>query len=95
MSLRLSDMNADGAEDLLISDRRGMTRGVKWLEIPPNPVTEKWPIHNIGGSENEVMFLDIADVDGDRQHEVVVATHQSKMLVLSQEFLNGRPTESW
>lgn len=95
MSLRLSDMNADGAEDLLISDRRGMTRGVKWLEIPPNPVTEKWPIHNIGGSENEVMFLDIADVDGDRQHEVVVATHQSKMLVLSQEFLNGKPTESW
>ena len=95
MSLRLADMNADGQHDLLLSDRRGMTRGVKWLEVPSNPVADKWPVHNIGGRENEVMFLDIADLDGDRQSEVVVATHQSKMLVLSQELLNGKTTNRW
>lgn len=95
MSLRLVDMNADHKLDLLLSDRRGLARGVKWLEIPKKPVSDAWPEHRIGGAGNEVMFLDIDDLDGDREHEVIVATHQTKMLVFSQRFLNGKPTDKW
>ena len=32
MSLRAIDMDADGDADVLYSDRKQMTRGVKWLE---------------------------------------------------------------
>lgn len=95
MSLRLVDMNADRKLDLLLSDRKGMARGVKWLEIPKNPVSDAWQEQRIGGSENEVMFLDIDDLDGDHEHEVIVATQQAKMLVFSQKSLNGKPSGQW
>jgi hypothetical protein len=53
MSLIARDMNHDGLTDVLVSDRRGPTRGIFWLRAPT------WERVEIGAPGEEVMFLDI------------------------------------
>lgn len=56
MSLRKLDVDGDGDEDIIYSDRKGAFRGVGWLE---NHGNRNWSDHVIGGTEMEVMFLDV------------------------------------
>jgi hypothetical protein len=68
MSLVAADMDGDGDQDILFSDRRGARRGVYWLENPT------WKEHAIGGQGREVMFLskDLEDVAvAVRPHELM------------------------
>lgn len=75
MSLIAADMNGDGVRDILFSDRRGSTRGVKWLQIPKEPSSaHDWKLHTIGAVDREVMFLGLGDLDDDRVPEVVATT---------------------
>ena len=86
MSLEAVDIDGDGNRDVLASDRKGDKRGVYWLENG-SPLTEganQWREHAIGGEDHEVMFLDCADLDGDRQNEVVVAAKLRRVLVFSR-----------
>ncbi|MEA3367123.1 MAG: VCBS repeat-containing protein [Planctomycetota bacterium] len=84
MSLRTADVNQDGAADILASDRKGPTRGVFWLEHPGPDADltrpEAWKRHDVGGGGREVMFLDVADLDGDGLRDVVVATKPQDIL---------------
>ena len=82
MSLRSVDMDGDGDRDVLFSDRKGPTRGVAWLERPADPDAEAWPKHVVGGTGEEVMFLDVGDLLGDGRPEVVVATRSAGVVVL-------------
>lgn len=85
MSIRLIDMNGDGRDDILFSDRRGEQRGVWWLERPMEErVYEPWPVHGIGGRDHEVMFLDHGDLDGDGVPEVAVATRDGGIVLLTR-----------
>ncbi len=76
MSLIAHDMDGDGDKDIVISDRYGGLRGCRWLENPGRgPAQAKpWKNHFIGGQDAEVMFMKIADLDGDGLQDVVVAT---------------------
>jgi hypothetical protein len=68
MSLRGFDVDHDGDQDLIYSDRKGSTRGVGWLEaLPavPNTATD-WVDHEISRVDAEYMFLDVADSDDGR-----------------------------
>jgi len=56
MSIVPRDMDGDGDDDILISDRRGEGRGCFWLERPEEASTD-WARHFIGGAGHEVMFL--------------------------------------
>ena len=61
MSLREFDFDADGDQDVLVSDRRGPKSGVLWLENPGPSLQEqlpRWKEHRIGATGEEVMFLD-------------------------------------
>lgn len=77
MSIEAVDMNGDGRADLLVSDRRGETRGVFWLE---NTGKGDWPEHPIGGQDREVMFLTRADLDGDGLEDVLTAAKPREIL---------------
>lgn len=81
MSLRTIDMDGDGDLDVIFSDRKGPTRGVGWLEHPDDPAQMNWERHLIGGTDEEVMFLDVGDLTGDGAQEVVVATRSTGVLV--------------
>ncbi|MDN3688949.1 FG-GAP repeat domain-containing protein [Cyclobacterium jeungdonense] len=60
MSIEWVDMNGDGIEDLLITDRKGELRGLRWLENPGKPGIEKrWKSHLIGMEDGEPMFLGV------------------------------------
>ena len=81
MSLIPADLNADGRPDLLISDRRGPSRGLKWLERHPD---SSWIEHPIGLAGKEVMFADLADLDGDSRKDAVVAVKPRRVSFLFQ-----------
>jgi hypothetical protein len=55
MSIIPVDVDGDGDQDLIASDRKGKKRGLLWLENP-GPAGD-WPEHRIGGADREPMFL--------------------------------------
>ncbi len=76
MSIEPADMDGDGDEDLLISDRRGELRGCRWLEnpgrVPDNGAP--WTNHFIGGRDVEVMlWTGRRDLNGDGLTDLHVA----------------------
>lgn len=62
MSIELLDMDQDGQKDILISDRNGDLRGVRWLKHPGygNGLKALWENSFIGVQEGEPMFLTLA-----------------------------------
>jgi hypothetical protein len=58
MSLRIIDLDRDGFEDILYSDRKGPAQQVGWLRNPGES-KQPWTDHLIGGRNREVMFLDV------------------------------------
>jgi hypothetical protein len=68
MSIITNDMDGDGDLDVVITDRKGPGRGAKWFENPGPGAAQKkpWPNHVIGGTDKEVMFAAIADLDNIR-----------------------------
>ncbi|MEN8783989.1 MAG: VCBS repeat-containing protein [Akkermansiaceae bacterium] len=74
MSLISIDMNGDGMDDVLVSDRRGPKRGVYWLEYPGPRLaigTKHWKRHEIGGKNREIKFISHGDLDQDGQTDII------------------------
>ncbi len=83
MSLKMADIDGDGDNDILASDRRGPQQGCIWLENPEvnGPLQEPWTKHSVGSQNREVMFLDYADVDGDGLRDAVVPDTSGDILL--------------
>ena len=84
MSLVASDVDGDGDPDVVCSERRGKGRGVLWLENPGAKAAAsgaKWAEHRVGGAGREVMFLDVADLDGDGRDDIVVPIKDTEIHV--------------
>jgi hypothetical protein len=75
MSLLKRDMDNDGDEDILLSDRKGDLAGIHWLENPgraQSKLTEPWKNHWIKKDIGEPMLIDTYDFDGDGIEEIAV-----------------------
>jgi hypothetical protein len=83
MSIEGMDVNRDNNLDVVVSDRKGPTRGVFWLQNPGRARVAQpgsWRRHEIGGKGEEVMFLTMTDLDVDGASDLVVATRAGKIL---------------
>jgi len=94
MSLVAADMDGDGDLDVLFTDRKGGQSVCAWLENPGAnaDLTQPWKEHPVGGAGREVMFLKLADLDGDGLQDVLVATKPREILFLRRTARDGR---SW
>lgn len=94
MALRAEDMDGDGDADVLVSNRREPSRGVFWMENPgPEKARDVWSRHPIGGEDVEVMFLNIADLDGDGLKDVLCAGKPQRVLFFRRKTADGRGWE--
>ncbi len=92
MSLVAADVDRDNDVDVLVSDRRGKTRGCLWIENPgAKNALRVWKTHRIGPTGDEVMLLDWADVDRDGLKDVIVPTSDNKLLYFRRTTL--KPVE--
>jgi hypothetical protein len=82
MSILPVDMDNDGDNDILFSDRKDAGSGCYWLENPFPNLNAKWRLHTIGAQGREVMFLVYKDLDGDAVPEVVIATKPREILII-------------
>jgi len=84
MSLMKVDLTGDGQDDVLLTDRKGPTRGLVLLEHPgQDNATGEWLTHRLGGEEHEVMFLDHRKVPAPGW-EIVVSTKDNNLLGFSR-----------
>jgi hypothetical protein len=84
MSLQLHDMDRDGDADVLVSDRKGPTRGVLWLENPgPNAADREWAKHRLGCEDREVMFLAVGSLRSDQTGSILAAVRGRGVSALS------------
>jgi hypothetical protein len=93
MSLNARDMDGDGDMDILTTDRKGSDRtGVRWLENPgtQNVQSNVWNNQFILRDDREVMFMALADIDGDNADDVTVTIKPDLIQWLSLEGPQGR-----
>lgn len=80
MSVAASDIDDDGDTDLVLSDRRREGAGVFWLDNPgPKQAEREWSKHYIGARHLQVMFLDVADVDGNGRPDILTAVKRNEI----------------
>ena len=88
MSLTPQDMDRDGDLDVVFSDRKGARTGVFYLENPgakANREHAAWKEHAIGALNRQVMFADLADVNGDGLLDVAVAVKPLEVVLCLQQ----------
>jgi len=86
MSMIMEDMDTDGDLDVVVSDRKpGDSNGIRWLVNPGNDQPGGfWKSHFISNRNQEVMFMDMADLDGDGLIDVLACEYSSQTITLSK-----------
>jgi hypothetical protein len=86
MSLLTKDMDGDGDFDILLSDRKGQTNGIRWFENPGKNyqmLIQPWTIHWIADHLDDPMFIDTRDLDDDGIEEIAVPYYKDDIGFIS------------
>lgn len=78
MSLESVDMDGDGRQDILFTDRKGKRSGCYWLQHPGD-LSDRWNEHPVGCVGMEAMFLKRIDLDDDGLQDILVATRPQEI----------------
>lgn len=93
MSIVILDLDGDGDQDILVTDRKGEESGVKWFENPGTALWHKpWPEHVLGLAGKEVMFMEVLDYDFDGDQDIVVADIAEGVFLLRN---SGKLKQTW
>ena len=97
MSLVSHDVDGDGDSDVVVSDRKGKTPGVLWLENPGRKAVAAnpglaWREHRMGAGGKEVLFLSLYDFDGDGRKEAAVTAKPGRVILLTA---GADPRKPW
>lgn len=87
-----ADIDNDGDMDIITSDRKpGATNGIRWLENPGEINNQKleWDNHFIGARDLEVMFMDMADLDGDGLEDAIATECTSHKIIFMRKLDNS------
>lgn len=88
MSIRDVDLDGDGDQDVLFSDRKGSRTGIWWLENTGANSEAGGGVfaeaQRIGLAEEEVMFLDVSHLNDDNRLDVVAAVRPATIAFLYQ-----------
>jgi hypothetical protein len=94
MSIVSLDLDGDGRNDVLYTDRRGPGRGCYWLAHPgPDRLLEEWERIPVAALDREAMFLGVSDVDRDGLSDVLVAVKPRQIAYARQIEAGGRRWE--
>ena len=83
MSIWPCDMDDDGDLDVMITDRRGVSAGCRWLENPASEYAQKdrWKSHAIGDPVPEFLSCTISDIDQDGLNDIIAAHDEHKIVI--------------
>ncbi len=91
MSIETVDMDGDGDLDILYSDRKSKRRGVHWLENDSNAEpAERWKRHTVGGTDREVMFLALGDINQDGKQDIAATVKDGPITWFERVNSTGR-----
>lgn len=92
MSILVSDMDGDGDDDIVLSDRRGALSGCRWLENPGRDQLKvaEWNNHMIGARQQEIMFMTLTDVDGDGLQDAIAAVKERSIYYMKRLDESGK-----
>ncbi len=95
MSLIKTDMDGDGDEDVVATDRKGRDSEAFWLENPglSGKLRQPWTSHHIGGRGKEMMFLALFDLDGDGLQDVLSSVRPREITFFKRLDVSGRNWE--
>mgnify|MGYP001823171547 CR=1 FL=1 len=71
----LADIDLDGDLDAVVSLENG--REVYWFEAPPDP-TAPWAQHSVAVVDGQGFSMDVADMDGDGDTDILVGEHRGR-----------------
>jgi hypothetical protein len=95
VKVEVADINEDGRADVVLTPAEGTYR-IAWFEAPSDPRAGQWPEHNIEESAEGVHSLQLADMDGDGDVDVVTARmHQYKAPHEVSIYLNEDKGTKW
>ncbi len=80
----VADMNGDGRLDVVVTQEYDPSNQVLWYEQPVGDPTQLWTEHVIGTGITEFRSLDVADLDGDGDLDVVAGEDRSAAQVIEE-----------
>ena len=98
MSIIIEDMNGNGLDDVLISDRTGFFAGVRWYENPgPESPTLlfPWPRRTVYDGGFQTMFIATADLNGNGLRDIIVPRRNGTISWYERLDTSGQKWEQW